>query len=71
MTQQTYRKMMGYFLQDKKKICRIVWANRIFTGIVFFSYPLYLLYLFFFRRYFPAAGGTGTGGFICGSVGVT
>ena len=47
MTQQTYRKMMGYFLQDKKRICRIVWANRIFTGIVFFSYPLYLLYLFF------------------------
>ena len=47
MTQQTYRKMMGYFLQDKKKICRIVWAKRIFTGIVFFSYPLYLLYLFF------------------------
>ena len=45
MTRETYRKMTGYFLQDDKRIRRIIWANRILTGIVFVSYPLYLISL--------------------------
>ena len=42
MTRETYRKMTGYFLQDEKKVRRIILANRLLTGIVFVSYPLYL-----------------------------
>ena len=61
MTQQTYRKMMGYFLQGKQDFYR----DR------FFQLSALSAVFVFFRRYFPAAGGTGTGGFICGSVGVT
>ena len=41
MTRETYRKMTGYFLQDEKKVRRIILANRLLTGIVFISYPLY------------------------------
>lgn len=35
MTRETYRKMTGYFLQDEKKVRRIILANRLLTGIVF------------------------------------
>ena len=45
MTRETYRKMTGYFLQDEKKVRRIILANRLLTGIVFVSYPLYLISL--------------------------
>lgn len=45
MTRETYQKMTGYFLHDEKKVCRIVLANRLLTGIVFISYPLYLIFL--------------------------
>ena len=45
MTRETYRKMTGYFLQDEKKVRRIILANRLLTGIVFISYPLYLILL--------------------------
>lgn len=45
MTRETYQKMTGYFLRDEKKVCRIVLANRLLTGIVFISYPLYLIFL--------------------------
>ena len=45
MTRETYRKMTGYFLQDEKKVRRIIRANRLLTGIVFVSYPLYLISL--------------------------
>mgnify|MGYP001167190791 FL=1 len=34
MTRETYRKMTGYFLQDEKKVRRIILANRLLTGIV-------------------------------------
>ncbi len=33
MTRETYRKMTGYFLQDEKKVRRIILANRLLTGI--------------------------------------
>lgn len=45
MTRETYQKMTGYFLRDEKKINRIILANRLLTGIVFISYPLYLIFL--------------------------
>ena len=45
MTRETYWKMTGYFLRDEKKIHRIILANRLLTGIVFISYPLYLIFL--------------------------
>lgn len=44
MTRETYRKMTGYFLREKK-VRRIILANRLLTGIVFVSYPLYLISL--------------------------
>ena len=43
MTRETYRKMTGYFLQDEKKVRRIILANRLLTGIVFVRYSLYLI----------------------------
>ena len=45
MTRETYQKMTEYFLRDEKKVCRIVLVNRLLTGIVFISYPLYLMFL--------------------------
>lgn len=45
MTRETYRKRPGIFYQDEKKVRRIILANRLLTGIVFVSYPLYLISL--------------------------
>ena len=69
MTQQTYRKMMGYFYRIKNLPDRL--GKQDFYRDRFFQLSALSAVFVFFRRYFPAAGGTGTGGFICGSVGVT
>ena len=49
MTRETYRKMTGYFLQDEKKVRRIILANRLLTGIDFMSYTLFLISLLLTR----------------------
>lgn len=66
MTRETYRKMTGYFLQDEKKVRRIILANRLLTGIVFVSYPLYLISLLLKRDTLLAAGSACSCSFICG-----
>lgn len=47
MTKEQYIKITAPLREDEEKAKRVIGANQILTGLIYFVYPLYLLVLFF------------------------